>query len=171
MCSSQQCGRKSTGLDLLRAFGNVTASDGMSPEELKSCIGDYDALIIRSASKVLAVKLTLACQLAHHVALLSPLWEVVWEGIICLSDQLGHSASQNRCLNTAAELTGTAKRKLDHRVYWWQVTREIFEAAGGRLKVVGRAGVGVDNVDLGAATEVQLLFELSSPAGFAMCAT
>lgn len=35
-----------------------------------------------------------------------------------------------------------------------QVTREIFEAAGGRLKVVGRAGVGVDNVDLTAATEV-----------------
>lgn len=35
-----------------------------------------------------------------------------------------------------------------------QVTREVFEAAKGRLKVVGRAGVGVDNVDLGAATEV-----------------
>jgi D-3-phosphoglycerate dehydrogenase len=56
----------------------------MSPDELKSSIGQYDALIIRSASKV---------------------------------------------------------------------TREIFEAAGGRLKVVGRAGVGVDNVDLTAATE------------------
>lgn len=36
-----------------------------------------------------------------------------------------------------------------------QVTREVFEAAKGRLKVVGRAGVGVDNVDLTAATEVQ----------------
>ena len=35
-----------------------------------------------------------------------------------------------------------------------KVTREIFEAAKGRLKVVGRAGVGVDNVDLAAATEV-----------------
>lgn len=34
------------------------------------------------------------------------------------------------------------------------MTREVFEAAGGRLKVVGRAGVGVDNVDLTAATEV-----------------
>eukprot|EP00803_Ostreobium_quekettii_P010135 evm.model.scf_531.9 EVM.evm.TU.scf_531.9 scf_531:60082-66578(-) len=34
-----------------------------------------------------------------------------------------------------------------------QVTREVFEAANGRLKVVGRAGVGVDNVDLAAATE------------------
>lgn len=35
-----------------------------------------------------------------------------------------------------------------------QVTRQVFEASQGRLKVVGRAGVGVDNVDLGAATEV-----------------
>ena len=36
-----------------------------------------------------------------------------------------------------------------------QVTREVFEASGGRLKVVGRAGVGLDNVDLAAATEVK----------------
>ena len=28
------------------------------------------------------------------------------------------------------------------------VTREVFEAARGRLRVVGRAGVGIDNVDL-----------------------
>jgi len=35
-----------------------------------------------------------------------------------------------------------------------QVTREVFEASKGRLKVVGRAGVGIDNVDLVAATEV-----------------
>jgi phosphoglycerate dehydrogenase-like enzyme len=31
----------------------------------------------------------------------------------------------------------------------------VFEASKGRLKVVGRAGVGVDNVDLAAATEVR----------------
>lgn len=37
-----------------------------------------------------------------------------------------------------------------------QVTREVFEASKGRLKVVGRAGVGIDNVDLQAATEVSL---------------
>lgn len=36
-----------------------------------------------------------------------------------------------------------------------QVTRAVIEAAKGRLKVVGRAGVGVDNVDLTAATEVR----------------
>ncbi|XP_057548881.1 D-3-phosphoglycerate dehydrogenase 3, chloroplastic-like [Amaranthus tricolor] len=34
-----------------------------------------------------------------------------------------------------------------------KVTREVFESSHGRLKVVGRAGVGIDNVDLGAATE------------------
>ncbi|KAJ6685858.1 FORMATE DEHYDROGENASE 1 [Salix purpurea] len=34
-----------------------------------------------------------------------------------------------------------------------KVTREVFERSGGRLKVGGRAGVGVDNVDLSAATE------------------
>lgn len=35
-----------------------------------------------------------------------------------------------------------------------QVTKEVFQAAGGRLKVVGRAGVGVDNVDLASATDM-----------------
>lgn len=34
-----------------------------------------------------------------------------------------------------------------------KVTRDVFEASAGRLKVVGRAGVGIDNVDLAAATE------------------
>eukprot|EP00268_Persea_americana_P028746 TRINITY_DN2787_c0_g1_i2.p1 TRINITY_DN2787_c0_g1~~TRINITY_DN2787_c0_g1_i2.p1 ORF type:complete len:594 (-),score=131.10 TRINITY_DN2787_c0_g1_i2:422-2203(-) len=34
-----------------------------------------------------------------------------------------------------------------------KVTREVFESSVGRLKVVGRAGVGIDNVDLAAATE------------------
>ncbi|KAK8617648.1 hypothetical protein V6N13_080557 [Hibiscus sabdariffa] len=34
-----------------------------------------------------------------------------------------------------------------------KVNRAVFESSGGRLKVVGRAGVGIDNVDLAAATE------------------
>jgi D-3-phosphoglycerate dehydrogenase len=38
-----------------------------------------------------------------------------------------------------------------------QVTREVLQAAKGRLKVVGRAGVGIDNVDLAAATEYGVL--------------
>ena len=40
------------------------------------------------------------------------------------------------------------------RCFFCKVKREIFEASGGRLKVVGRAGLGTDNVDLAAATEV-----------------
>ena len=36
------------------------------------------------------------------------------------------------------------------------MTKEVFKAAGGRLKVVGRAGVGVDNVDLASATDMSL---------------
>ncbi|XP_006845575.2 D-3-phosphoglycerate dehydrogenase 1, chloroplastic [Amborella trichopoda] len=38
-----------------------------------------------------------------------------------------------------------------------KVNREVFEASKGRLKVVGRAGVGIDNVDLQAATECGVL--------------
>jgi hypothetical protein len=34
-----------------------------------------------------------------------------------------------------------------------KVGRDVFEASGGRLRVVGRAGVGIDDVDLAAATE------------------
>jgi phosphoglycerate dehydrogenase-like enzyme len=34
-----------------------------------------------------------------------------------------------------------------------KVSRQVLEASKGRLKVVGRAGVGIDNVDLQAATE------------------
>ncbi|XP_051144756.1 D-3-phosphoglycerate dehydrogenase 1, chloroplastic-like [Andrographis paniculata] len=34
-----------------------------------------------------------------------------------------------------------------------KVNREVFQSSTGRLKVVGRAGVGIDNVDLAAATE------------------
>ncbi|CAI8601543.1 unnamed protein product [Vicia faba] len=34
-----------------------------------------------------------------------------------------------------------------------KVTRKVFEAGKGKLRVVGRAGVGIDNVDLQAATE------------------
>ncbi len=60
----------------------VDVKTGMSPEELKACIGDYDGLAIRSATKV---------------------------------------------------------------------TAEII-AAADNLKVVGRAGIGVDNVDIPAAT-------------------
>ncbi|MEE9252371.1 MAG: phosphoglycerate dehydrogenase [Thermodesulfobacteriota bacterium] len=34
-----------------------------------------------------------------------------------------------------------------------KVTKDVIEAGGGRLKVIGRAGIGVDNVDVKAATK------------------
>ncbi|KAF7843156.1 D-3-phosphoglycerate dehydrogenase 2, chloroplastic-like [Senna tora] len=72
------------GLQVLRELGHVECAYNLSPEELCSKIASFDALIVRSGTKV---------------------------------------------------------------------TREVFEAAKGKLKVVGRAGVGIDNVDLQAATE------------------
>ena len=60
----------------------VDVKPGMSPEELAACIGEYDGLVVRSATKV---------------------------------------------------------------------TPEIIEAADN-LKVIGRAGIGVDNIDIPAAT-------------------
>ena len=44
-----------------------------------------------------------------------------------------------------------------------KVTREVFEAAG-KLRVVGRAGIGVDNVDLPAATERGVVV-VNTPSG------
>ena len=71
------------GVDMLRAVGEVDVKTGMAPDELIGVIGNYDALVVRSETKV---------------------------------------------------------------------TRPVIEAAK-RLVAVGRAGVGVDNIDLDAATE------------------
>ena len=75
-------GLNENGQSLLRAAAQVDDCTGISPEELLKEIGDYDALVVRSRTRV---------------------------------------------------------------------TETVFEAAG-RLKVVGRAGVGVDNIDLAAAS-------------------
>lgn len=72
----------------------VDVKTGMSPEELKACIGEYDGLAIRSATKV---------------------------------------------------------------------TAEIIEAATN-LKVVGRAGIGVDNVDIPVATQKGIVV-MNTPFG------
>ncbi|MFH1414108.1 MAG: phosphoglycerate dehydrogenase [Candidatus Omnitrophota bacterium] len=72
----------------------VDVKTGMKPEELKAIIKDYDALIVRSATKV---------------------------------------------------------------------TKDVIEAAGN-LKVIGRAGVGLDNVDLEAATQKGIIV-MNTPAG------
>ncbi len=71
------------GIDMLRAIGDVDVRTGLPPADLIACIGDYQALVVRSETKV---------------------------------------------------------------------TRPVLEAAR-QMVVVGRAGVGVDNVDLDAATE------------------
>ncbi|PSK50435.1 D-3-phosphoglycerate dehydrogenase 2 [Elsinoe australis] len=82
------------GLTLLKESLDVDEKKGLSPEGLLDCIGEYEALIIRSETKV-----------------------------------------------TAAVL-----------------------AAGKRLKVVARAGVGVDNVDVDAATKHGIIV-VNSPVG------
>ncbi|KAL5230213.1 hypothetical protein ABZP36_028989 [Zizania latifolia] len=76
------------GLAVLRQFADVECAYGMSPAELLAKVAQFDALIVRSGTKV---------------------------------------------------------------------TREVLEASRGRLRVVGRAGVGIDNVDLQAATEAGCL--------------
>ena len=76
------------GLAVLREFADVECAYGMAPAELLARVPQFDALIVRSGTKV---------------------------------------------------------------------TREVLEAGRGRLRVVGRAGVGIDNVDLQAATEAGCL--------------
>lgn len=82
------------GLALLQDQFDVVEKKGLSPDELKEIIGEYDALIIRSETKV---------------------------------------------------------------------TKELL-AAAKNLKVVARAGVGVDNVDVKAATQHGVIV-VNSPSG------
>jgi D-3-phosphoglycerate dehydrogenase / 2-oxoglutarate reductase len=83
-----------TGEKILEAFTEVDVKPGLSPDELVSVIGDYDAVIVRSQTKI---------------------------------------------------------------------TAEIIEA-GAKLKVIGRAGVGIDNIDVDAATR-QGIVVVNSPEG------
>lgn len=82
------------GLAIMGDIAQVDARDAIAPDELLRIIGDYDALMVRSATKV---------------------------------------------------------------------TREVIEA-GRRLKIIGRAGVGVDNIDVGAATQRGIIV-VNSPEG------
>ena len=85
----------SEGVEILRRAGlEVDVRVGMKPEELEAAIGDYDAIAVRSATKV---------------------------------------------------------------------TARVLEKAS-RLRVVGRAGVGVDNVDLDAATRRGVVV-MNTPGG------
>lgn len=82
------------GIEKLRAVGEVDVRTGLAPEELISAIGEYDALAVRSETKVTA--------------------QVI--------------------------------------------------AAARKLKIIGRAGVGVDNIDVRAATERGIVV-VNSPQG------
>ncbi len=82
------------GIDILRQHAEVDVRKGVTPEELGSVIGDYDALVVRSQTKV---------------------------------------------------------------------TSDIIEAAE-KLQVIGRAGVGVDNIDVDAATRHGIIV-INSPEG------
>src|ERR1041385_3172943 len=82
------------GIAHLRRVADVDVKIGIAPEELKSIIGQYDALAVRSETKV---------------------------------------------------------------------TADILSAAGN-LKIIGRAGVGVDNIDVKAATEKGIVV-VNSPEG------
>lgn len=82
------------GIDILSQVATVDIKTGLSPEELAQIVPEYDALMIRSGSRV---------------------------------------------------------------------TQEIIEA-GTQLKIIGRAGVGVDNVDVNAATRKGIVV-VNSPEG------
>ncbi len=82
------------GIEILEKGAEVDVRTGMSPEELKECIGEYDALVVRSQT---------------------------------------------------------------------QVTEEVIEAAEN-LKIIGRAGVGVDNIDVEAATQRGIIV-INAPEG------
>jgi D-3-phosphoglycerate dehydrogenase len=84
------------GLEVFKAAQGIQVDvrSGLKPDEIKALIGSYDALVVRSATKV---------------------------------------------------------------------TAELLEA-GSRLKVIGRAGIGVDNVDVPAATKKGIVV-MNTPAG------
>ncbi len=88
------------GISLLEKDYEVDVKDKISAEELLATIGEYDALLVRSASKV------------------------------------------------TAEVIGRAKK----------------------LKIIGRAGVGVDNIDIPAATAKGIIV-INSPGGNTIAAT
>src|SRR3990172_1447498 len=88
------------GIELLRAAGDVDVRTGLKPEELIAAIGDYQALVVRSETKV---------------------------------------------------------------------TRPVIEA-GKKLMAIGRAGVGVDNIDIAAATERGVIV-VNAPQGNTIAAT
>lgn len=88
-------GMAAEGLAILKQGGHAVESRKLTPDELVKCIGEYDGLVIRSAT---------------------------------------------------------------------QVTAAVLKAGAPKLKIVGRAGVGVDNVDVPAATAAGVIV-MNAPLG------
>jgi D-3-phosphoglycerate dehydrogenase len=88
-------GMAAEGLAILKQGGHTVESRKLTPDELVKCIGEYDGLVIRSAT---------------------------------------------------------------------QVTAAVLKASAPKLKIVGRAGVGVDNVDVPAATAAGVIV-MNAPLG------
>ncbi len=84
-----------SGLEILKQVAEVDYKPGISAEELKKIIKDYNALLVRSQTKV---------------------------------------------------------------------TRDVIQACSSNMKIIGRAGVGVDNIELDAATEKGIIV-VNSPEG------
>ncbi|MBI2869547.1 MAG: phosphoglycerate dehydrogenase [Chloroflexi bacterium] len=82
------------GIELLRKCAQVDVKIGLKPDEIKAVIGDYEALLVRSQTRV---------------------------------------------------------------------TADIIQA-GGKLQVIGRAGVGIDNIDVEAATRCGIMV-VNAPTG------
>ncbi len=125
---------------MLERYANVDLSFGMTPEQLLEKIPTADALIVRSATKVGA-----AAALQPWCSSAAPRW-------VQRAGGQGGRGGQVTLAPSGAVPTLWPPRCV---VLIPQVTRAVFEASRGRLQVVGRAGVGVDNVDLAAATEVR----------------
>jgi D-3-phosphoglycerate dehydrogenase len=157
------------GVEMLKQVGTVDCSYDLTKDELLAKISLVDAIVIRSATKA---SHSSACALSFSVVLHpcfrdpNALNVLTW-AIVLPRDMAGvgprHSSISPMtsrvalCVDNMQPARCLAHDPLSLLPVLLQVTREVFEASKGRLKVVGRAGVGIDNVDLAAASETGCL--------------
>ena len=78
--------------------------------------------------------------------------EIAEEGVVFLRNQTGYRVEVRTGLKEAALCECAADFDAIIVRSATKITRPVFEAAK-QLKAVGRAGIGVDNIDVEAATE------------------
>ncbi|VDN25004.1 unnamed protein product, partial [Cylicostephanus goldi] len=122
--------------DLLKAHGiEVTVKTKQTNDELKQSLAAHDAVIVRSATKM---------STSEH----------------SLSTRVENLASPGPCfVNDCSFLEELAK---EEKAAWtsfdYEITDELIKAgAAGRLRLIGRAGTGVDNIDVPTATANKVL--------------